>query len=74
VPPALSAKDLSGGQMHILTVRQIWRINRHPIESDDDSAPESISDTEGWRIRNGDLDYPNHSEDNCTVHVESDVE
>jgi len=45
LPPALSAKDLPGGRTQILNVRRIWRINRHPVESDKDSAPESISDT-----------------------------
>jgi hypothetical protein len=46
VPPALSAKDLPGGRTQILNVRRIRRINRHPVESDDDSPPESSSDTE----------------------------
>jgi len=46
--PALSAKDLAGGRTQILNFRQIRRINRHPVESDEDSAPESISDTEDW--------------------------
>jgi len=42
LPPALSAKDLPGGRTQILNVRQIRRINRHPVESDDDSAPEAF--------------------------------
>jgi hypothetical protein len=46
LPPALSAKDLPGGQTQILNVRRIWSINLHPVESDENSAPESISDTE----------------------------
>jgi len=61
VPPALSAKDLPGGRTQVLNVRQIKRINRHPAESDEDSSPESMSDTENWLNWNGDLDNPNDS-------------
>jgi len=39
LPPALSAKNLPGGRSQILNFRQILRINRHPVESDEDSAP-----------------------------------
>jgi hypothetical protein len=46
LPPALSAKDLPGGQTQILNVRRIRRINCHPVESDKDSAPENISETD----------------------------
>jgi hypothetical protein len=56
LPPALSAKDLPGVRTQILHVRRIRRINRHPVESDDDSALESIWDTDDWLNRNGDLD------------------
>jgi hypothetical protein len=45
MPPALSPKDLPRGRTQVLNVRQIKRINRHPAESDEDSSPESISDT-----------------------------
>jgi len=48
LPPALSAKNLPGGQTQIINVHQIWRINMHPVESDEDSAPESISDMNHW--------------------------
>jgi hypothetical protein len=74
LPPPLSAKDLPGGRTQILNVRRIRRINRHPVESDEDSAPESISDTEDWLNWNGDLDNPNDSEDDCAADVESDME
>jgi len=74
LPPALSAKDLPGGRTQILNVRRIRRINRHPVESDDDSAPESISDTEDWLNWNGDLDNPNDSEEDCAAADESDIE
>jgi hypothetical protein len=54
LPPAWSAKILPGGQTQILNVRRIPRINRHPVESDDDSTPKSISDTDDWLNWNGD--------------------
>ena len=74
MPLPLSAKDLSGGQIQILNVRQIRRINHHPVESEEDGAAESISDTEDWLNWNGDLDNPNDSEDDCTADFESDME
>jgi len=74
LPPALSAKNLPGGRTQILNVRRIRRINRHPVESDEDSAPESISDTEDWLIWNGDLDNSNDSEEDCAVAEESNIE
>jgi hypothetical protein len=55
----MSAMDIPGGRTQILKVRQIRRINDHAVESDEDSAPQCISDTEVWRNRNGDLDNPN---------------
>jgi len=73
LPPTLSAKDLPGGWTQVLNVRQIRRINRPPTESDEDSAPESISNTEDWLDRNGDLDNPNESEDDWEADNESDV-
>jgi len=74
LPPALSAKNLPGGRTQILNVRRIRRINRHPVESDEDSAPECISDTEDWLNWNGDLDNPNDSEEECTAADKSDIE
>jgi hypothetical protein len=74
LPPALSAKDLLGGRTQILNVRRLRIINRHPVESDDHSAPESISDTDDWLNWNGDLDNPNDSEVDCAVADESDIE
>jgi len=74
LPPPLSAKDLPGGRTQILNVRPIRRINRHPVESDEDSAPESISDTDDWLNWNGDLDNPIDSEEDCAVDDESDIE
>ena len=57
-----------------MNVRRIRRINRHPVESGEDTAPQSISDTEDWLHWNGDLDNPNDTEDNCMADVESDIE
>jgi hypothetical protein len=74
LPPRLSAKDLPGRRTQILNVRRIQRINRHPVKSDQDSAPESISDTEHWLNWNGDLHNPNDSEDDCVADFESDME
>jgi len=74
LPPALSAKDLPGGRAQILNVRSIRRINHHPVESDEDSAPESISDTEDWLNWNGDLDNPNDSEEDCAAEDDSNIE
>jgi hypothetical protein len=74
LPPLLSGKDLRGGQTQILNVRRIRRINLHPVERDEDSAPESISVTEDWLNWNGDLDNPKDSEDDCAADVESDME
>jgi hypothetical protein len=74
LPPALSAKDLPGGRTQILNVRRIRRINRHPVESDEDSAPESISDTEDWLNWNGDFDTPKDSKEDCAADDDSDIE
>jgi hypothetical protein len=72
-PPALSAKDLPEGQTQILNVCRIQRINRHPVESDDDSSPKSISDTHDWLHWIGDLDNVNGSEDDCAADNESNI-
>ena len=74
LPPPMFAKDVPGGQTQVLNIRRIQGINRHPVEGDEDSAPESISDTEGWLQWNGDLDNPNDSEDDCASDVDSDIE
>jgi hypothetical protein len=57
-----------------LNVRRNRRVNRHPAESDEDSSPESISDTEHWFNWNEDLDIPNESEDDWEPDNESDME
>jgi len=73
-PPALSAKELSGERTQVLNVHQIKRIDRHSAESDEDSSPDSISDTENWLNWNRDLDNPNDSEDDWEADNESDTE
>jgi len=74
LPPAVSAKDLLGGRTQILNVLRIWRINHHPVDSDEDSTPEIILDTENWLDWNGDWDNPNDSEDDCVADAEIDIE
>jgi len=74
LPPHLSAKNLPGGGTQLVNVCRIRRINCHPVESDEDSTAESISDTEDWLDWNGDLDNPNDSKDDCAVDDESDIE
>jgi hypothetical protein len=71
---ALSAKDLPGVRTQILNICRIRRVNRHPVESDEYSVPESISDLEDWLNWTGDFDNPNDREDNCAADVESDIE
>jgi len=70
LPPPLSAQDLSGGQTQILNVHRIQRMNCHPLESDGDTAPKSILDTEDWLDWNGNLDNPNDIEDDCAADFE----
>jgi len=73
LPPALPAKDFPGGRTQILNVHRIWRNNRHPFETNDDSSPESILDTDQWLNSNGDLDNENDSEVDCAADDESDI-
>ena len=46
LPPPLTAEDLPAGRTQILNIRQIRRINRHPVERDEDCAPQTVSDSE----------------------------
>jgi hypothetical protein len=57
-----------------LNACRTWRNNSHPVESDENSAPESISDTDDWLNWNGDLDNPNDSEEDCAADDKSDIE
>jgi len=74
LPPASSAKDLPGGRTQVLNVCQIKRIDHQLAEGDEDSAPESISDTKNWLDWNGDLHNPNVSDDDWEANDESNVE
>jgi len=74
VPPALSAKDLTGGQTQRLNARGIKWIDCHTAESDEDSAHENISDTENYLGWNVDLDNPIDSEDEREADNESDIQ
>jgi len=74
LPPALSAKDIPGGPTQFINVRHIRRINCPPVECEDDSAPESISDPDVWRNWNADLDNRNDSKDDCAVDNDSDMD
>jgi hypothetical protein len=42
-------------------------MNHHPVESDVDSAPDSIPDTDDCLNWNGDLDNPTDGEDDCAA-------
>ena len=74
VAPAVSAKDLSGGQTQVLNFCRIKPINSHSAEHDEDSSPESITDTKNWLNCIGDLDNPNDSEDNWEADNEPDIQ
>jgi len=74
LPPPLSAKDLPGGWTEIMNIRRIRSIIRHPVKIEENSAPQSISDTEDWLNWIGDLDTPNDSEDDCAADGESDMD
>jgi len=54
-------------------VRRIRRINRHPVEGKDGSPSDFISDTDDWLNWNGDLDNPDHSENDSAADDESDI-
>jgi len=74
LPPALSANDLPGGTTPSVNDHRIQRIHCHPVKSYEDSAPQSIPDTDDWLKWNGDLDNPNDSEEDCAADDESDTE
>jgi len=59
--PALSPKDLPGWRTEVVNFRQIHRIDHHPTESDEDSAPETIPNSKSWHNWNRDLDNRNVS-------------
>jgi len=74
LPSTLSASNLPGGLTQVINIRQIGRINCHQGNSDEESVPESISDTENWFDWNGDMDNPNASVDDWETDIESDID
>jgi hypothetical protein len=74
LPSPLSAKDLPGVETEVLNVHRFRRIIRYPVERDEDSAPESISDIDDWLNWNRALDHPTDSEDDCAADFESDID
>jgi len=74
VPQCLSAKTLPRGQTQVLDVCQIRQIDGHLAESGEDSAPDSISDSENWLDWNGDVDNSNNSKDNWDADTESEIQ
>jgi len=74
LPPVLTGKVLSRRQSPILNVRQIGRINRHPVESDEDSGGEIMLDPELRLNWNDDMDKENYCEDICVADIESETD
>jgi len=74
LPPAFSANDIPGRWTEVLTVCPTRRINHHPAESDEDSAPASILVTRKLVDWNGDLDNPRESWDDWEADNEFDKE
>jgi len=70
----MSSKDLPWQKAHLINIRHIWRIHRHPVESDNNSAPANISVIENYVDWNGDLDTPNDSKHDWEADMEWNVE
>jgi len=67
----VSAKNLPGGGTEMVNVRQIRRINNHPVKSDENSMPETISDPQNWLNWNGNLNHTKDRKDDCAADGES---
>jgi len=74
VQPALSAEALPGEWTQVLNFRRIKRIDGHPADSDYNSAPDSISDTENLLDCNSDFDNSHDSKDNWEADNEFDMD
>ena len=74
MPLAESAKNILGAWTDVLNDHQMNRINCHRADCNEDSVPESNSNTDNWLNWNGDCDNPTVSKDNWEVHNESAVE
>jgi len=57
-----------------MIVHRARRINPHPVNCDEHSPPERISDTEYWLNWDEDLDYPDDRVDDCTADIKSDID
>jgi hypothetical protein len=73
-PKNLSAKDLSGGQTQILSVRQIRTINHYPLKYHEDIAKASIRQMQNSLHFSRDLDSPKYCESNCQTDVDYDTQ
>jgi len=73
-PPALSSIDLPGGRTQLLNICRMKKIDRDQTASDENRAPESISDSGDLLHRNDDLENPNLSEDSWEAHDESKLD
>jgi len=62
-PPALPAKYLLQGRTQILNAGRINEIDCHPVETDENWAPKSISHTKNWLNWKCDMDNTNESEE-----------
>lgn len=71
LPPGFSIKALHGGHTQVIYILQVKRINRHSVESDENTAPAHNSDIGIWEYWNTDLDYPNEIEDNPEINNQS---
>jgi len=67
LPPSLCTWDLLGKEATMIMVCRIWTINHHPAGSDEDSAPETTSNTENWLDRKRNSDNPITSNDKWVV-------
>jgi len=74
MPPALSAKDLPGGQSQILNVSQIGKINSQLVNSREYSTVDNISNTEHWQNWNCDWNNANDREDNSAADDKSHIQ
>jgi hypothetical protein len=73
LPPGLYATDLTGGQIGIFNVHQIRRFNHHPDDSEEESTPQRILESENWLNWDRDLDNANDSKDDCATDAESAI-
>jgi len=74
LPPALSAKDFSGGWTQVWNVNQINTMDCHPVECNVVHPPESILHTEICLHWICNLDNRNDNADNWKVDDKSNVE